>query len=337
MTAKIEQANAVIEPADWEIIFERLLAAIKETGVPARKIEIVQGSPLLRSGTHPNETMICELEDGSILRLFLKYSRNYRRPDDGHRGGISRETKVYRQLLQCFLDSKIKLIAAGEIRSLGVIFMLLEEIQGHLRISKTPPENMERAAKWIGRFHAANELNLRGAMPAFLSTYDRDYYRQWSRRALELTRPLHPEYPWISEICWLFECNVIPILLETPQTVVHGEFYSKNIMVKGSKIYPVDWESAAIAPGEIDLASLTEGWPLEVIRACSQAYREARWPKGTPKSFQATLEASQFYFLFRWLGNSPYFATGKHGRNRLDALGSLADRSQLTKNKAGSK
>ena len=49
-------------------------------------------------------------------------------------------------------------------------------------------------------------------------------------------------------------------LLAAPRTMIHGEFYPGNILYEKGRICPVDWESAAIAAGELDLAALTEGW-----------------------------------------------------------------------------
>ena len=71
-------------------------------------------------------------------------------------------------------------------------------------------------------------------------------------------------------------------LTSAPQTIIHGEYYPKNILVREGEIFPVDWESAAVAAGEIDLASLTEGWPEEDKRVCQAEYCAARWPNGAP-------------------------------------------------------
>ena len=48
--------------------------------------------------------------------------------------------------------------------------------------------------------------------------------------------------------------------------MIHGEYYPHNILFQSGVVRPVDWETAALAPGEIDLATLCEGWPPEEIR-----------------------------------------------------------------------
>ena len=67
-------------------------------------------------------------------------------------------------------------------------------------------------------------------------------------------------------------------------------------------IYPVDWESAAIAAGEIDLASLTDRWPSSIIEQCELEYQHARWPQGAPVEFERRLTTARLYLHFRWLG-----------------------------------
>jgi thiamine kinase-like enzyme len=94
-------------------------------------------------------------------------------------------------------------------------------------------------------------------------------------------------------------------LASNPLTVIHGEYYPKNILVRAqTEIVPVDWESAAIGPGEIDLASLIEGWPEDSRAACRRAYLGARWDGGCPDEFERRLASARMYFALRWLGDA---------------------------------
>jgi hypothetical protein len=98
--------------------------------------------------------------------------------------------------------------------------------------------------------------------------------------------------------------------LESPQTVIHGEFYAKTLLLRRGQIFILDWESAAIAAGEIDLAALTEGlhWPEPLVRRCERCYLKARWPHGPPTSFVRAFCAAKIYLHFRWLGERPEWA-----------------------------
>ena len=66
-------------------------------------------------------------------------------------------------------------------------------------------------------------------------------------------------------------------------------------------IRPIDWESTALAAGEIDLASLVERWPPDVVDACCAAYAHARWPAGPPSDSQSRLDMARIYLHFRWI------------------------------------
>lgn len=321
--------NKALEADEQKALLKELLKILQQTGVSARRLNVIPGRSHLRTGTHRNESISCEMEDGSRRQFFLKYSKDYCPSTDRHRAGIPHESEIYRQLLRPFAGSSPKLIAAGEINSLGVSFLLLEELEGFLRVSKTPSENMTRAAEWIGRFHAENEVTVNSPGPKFLSIYNKSYYRQWSRNTCRLTQPLHIEFPWLPKVCNVFEQNLIPFLLDSPQTAIHAEFYPKNILAHGPVICPVDWESAALAAGEIDLASLIEGWAEPVRETLIDAYCQARWPGGAPQNFRSRLTAAQIYFHLRWLGDRPDFATGKKGRKRLSRLGDLLQETGL--------
>jgi thiamine kinase-like enzyme len=74
--------------------------------------------------------------------------------------------------------------------------------------------------------------------------------------------------------------------------------------MRDKMIFPVDWESAAIAAGEIDLASMTEGWPSDIVTRCREAYQRARWGNGVPEGSQIRLKAAEMYLQFRWLGDN---------------------------------
>ena len=91
-------------------------------------------------------------------------------------------------------------------------------------------------------------------------------------------------------------------LISCNQTIIHGEYYPRNILFKEGVIYPVDWESAAFAAGEIDLASLIEGWDKENVEAAKEAYKKNRWPEGVVNNndFENRLLLARIYFHFWW-------------------------------------
>jgi aminoglycoside phosphotransferase (APT) family kinase protein len=140
--------------------------------------------------------------------------------------------------------------------------------------------------------------------PAWLKRYDRIYYAQWARRTREFAARLGLGLRGPPAVCDGFE-SVVPDLLGRRPTAIHGEFYPHNIILHADSAVPIDWESAAFGAGEIDLASLTEGWSVDDVDECMREYAAARWPEGVPSEFDATFNAARLYLDFRWLGEEP--------------------------------
>ena len=115
------------------------------------------------------------------------------------------------------------------------------------------------------------------------------------------------------------------------QTVIHGESYAKNVLVRGKNSFIVDWESAAVAVGEVDLAALTdgEGWAAKVVRRCEESYRSARWPEGVPARHKQALTAARIYMQFRWLGERPDWTVREKTLWRYDHLRAAAEQAGL--------
>jgi len=181
------------------------------------------------------------------------------------------------------------------------------------------------AARWIGKFHAAIMKKPAKQGLAFLNHYDASYYLGWARRTCQFAGELHRQFPWLARLCQRAE-EVLAPLSAAPPTVIHGEYYQNNILIRERIVYPSDWESAAIAPGEIDLAALTEGsWAAEIVQQCKQEYQQARWPSGAPDEFESRLTAARLYLHFRWLGERHEWTTRKDARWRFAELRRAAD------------
>jgi aminoglycoside phosphotransferase (APT) family kinase protein len=177
----------------------------------------------------------------------------------------------------------------------GTTWLMIEYMDSCLRLSMGPlPDVLIGAARWLGEFHTALEHRLARAPLAFLNRYTEEYYVGWARRACEFAGPSHTRFPWFKALCENFE-KLVYALLEAPQTVIHGEFYPKNVLIRNGTIFPVDWESAAVAAGQIDLTALTQGWPADTVTECELAY----------PGFDHTLDAARIYFHLRWLGDKP--------------------------------
>jgi len=287
--------------------------------------------------TFPNEIVTCRLPDGHKRRVFIKYGASRSHRSFGHRGDVSYEAKVYQGLLRSLPGFRPRYLGSSMEPGTGNTWLMLEFAYGSTRVFDLSSHNsteqaraLVESARWLGQFHAACEARIQGAPPPFLIRYDAEYYRGWARRTLEFSRPLRGRFPWLAGLRDWGDAWFAP-LLAAPQTVIHGEFYSKTIMVRKEQLFVVDWESAAVAPGEIDLVALNEGKHprLKVARQCQREYRSARWPKSAPAEFQRTLDAARVYLHFRWLGERQDWAVREKTLWRYEQLRAAAKQLDL--------
>ncbi len=279
------------------------------------------------ASTFPSEIVTCRMGDGASLRLLCKYHNGGRFRDDGHghRGGIAYEAEVYREVVAPVAPSAVRCFGTHNDVACDTTWLVLEYLDGACSLRKSPdPDAIVKAARWIGQFHAAQESRLDDGGWPDLIRYDALYYTGWARRTAEYAVELHHTYPWVAVLCERFVA-LLQVLTAAPPTVVHGEYYPQNILVRDGVVYPIDWESAAIGSGEIDLAALTDRWPAEVTRQCESAYREARWPAGPPPEHRARLSMARIYIQLRWLGDrNEFIRVGDSGlRWRFAALQAL--------------
>jgi hypothetical protein len=275
-------------------------------------------------GTFTKEIVTCRFEDGAERRLLCKYEAGRNHNCYGHRGGVPYEAEVYQHVLPAAQLSAPTFWGIHTEPGLCETWLILEYLDRSRRV-KTSAASMAAAAQWIGRFHTFNEGRLSSPSLSFLTKYDAEYYLGWARRTLLFADELHRGFPWLSRLCQRFEERV-DCLLKPPVTVIHGEYAPRNVLIRDGLVYPVDWESAAIGPGEIDLAALTEGWPAETVRECDREYQQARWPEGSPPGFEHALDAARLYLQFRWLGDRPEWTADRDSQWRFEYLRSAGER-----------
>jgi len=157
-----------------------------------------------------------------------------------------------------------------------------------------------------------------------LLRHERDYYLGWVRRTWLFASRLRDRYPWLESLCARGEELVEP-LLEAVPCVIHGDFAPHNILVRGDALVAVDWQSAAVACGALDVATLTDAAPAPAARAAEQAYVAARWPGAAPADFQHALDAARIHLHFRWLGDRPRWTVAQRNEWRFEQLRQLTE------------
>ena len=280
---------------DIDILTEYLSSMMPKSEM---SIEIISRKEFYEASTFPVEIVKCKTAGGRTIDLFCKYLGGMGPNNYGHRGGVEYEANIYENVLNKTPCSKIKYYGQCRLAG-GTEFLLVLEYLGETLQMKysVDPDATLKASEWIGKFHHANE----GNVPTLVHVYDRTYYLGWSERFRNLTSMQYEKFPWLERLSDYFD-DTISLMIEGPLTIIHGEYYPKNILLKKGIIYPVDWESGAIAPGEIDLASLIEGWDKESAFPIIKKYKESRWPDGIVpiKEFEKRLLMSQIYFNFWW-------------------------------------
>jgi hypothetical protein len=301
---------------------DELAQIFTESGLDASGLRIVDRRTSDAGGTFPSEIVTCRLGDGSRLRLFCKRAAATVRDDHGHRGGVPYEADVYRTLLRP-LDLPLPTFY-GSNRSDAGALLVLGFLEGSCRINKSrEPQAMTAAAAWIGRFAAATAAGVDRPDLTFLTRYDADFYRGWVERTAAFSAGVATGW---AELAAMRGDELAAILVSAPQTAVHGEYYPENVLVVDGEVHPVDWESAAVAPSEIDLAALTELWPARDVALCEAAYADARWGGVAPDGHADVLEAARLYLQFRWLGENPRWTRDPHAAWRFDVARTAAKR-----------
>lgn len=293
--------------------------------LPDDDIEVRRVERWIGHGTATAWIADCSL-GGDAAQLFCKRSGPAARSSSGHRRGIACEAKVYSDVLSR-IDLPSPRFFGAAVDAAGGGWLFLENLAGahSIDLCEEAESALSRAAAWSGAFHAATEGLVGAPATSFLRPYDIDYYRGWAARAERFAGPKLGEVPWLPAVCERWP-DLAEEMLVAPSAVIHGEFYPKNILYRDGVVYPVDWETAAVGPGEIDLACLVERWPAPVADACEDAYRRARWPKVAPDGFSRTLDVARVYVLFRWLGEKPKWTLAPASRERFERLRGLAER-----------
>jgi hypothetical protein len=266
-------------------------------------VEIV-GRKAILGGTFPKEVVTCRRSDGTSLQVFCKYEGNESHVEYGHRGDVAYEALVYRRLLRRMRTSGLRFIGSLVDRAAGGTWLAIEFADGAERVNHVD-DAIPVAARWLGRFHAEAEAILEAEPDLPLKRYDADYYLGWARRTLEFASDdLLAQFPWLRPLCERFT-DAVELLLAPPSTVVHGEFYPANVLIRDGRICAVDWESAAIAAGEIDLAFLTFGWPERDVEQSLEQYCAGLRVQPSRETLEARLDAARVYGVLRWLGDRP--------------------------------
>ena len=266
-------------------------------------IIIIRREPLPYRGVNPSEVIYCEASGGRPFSFFCKYGESNNSESGSHRIGVGYEARVYEHLTKHPSLNLAAYYGSTEIGNADKILMLLELLADYSHIDLEDLSAWAATAAWLGNFHKVME----GTSYEFLKVYSRQYYMHWLNQFRHVLEGEEGVGQWIYDTCDFFENN-LNVLLAAPLTIIHGEYYIKNVLINDKKICVTDWESAAIAAGETDLAALIDNNKPEVVELCISEYIAARWPDGCYDKmlFEKRLILSRLYYYFRWLSKKKH-------------------------------
>jgi hypothetical protein len=278
-----------------------------------------------------------------------------------------REIQTYRHILPYAPPGTAACHGVAAGRAASRYRILLERVDGHELRHVGAFSMWKRTAHWIARFHAsvpAADVD-RLARRAKLLVHDEAFYWRWLERARDFAaRSRRADGAAARRVLDRIARGYAPVvarLAAMPRTVIHGEFYPCNVLIRGrgarARVCPVDWELAAVGPGLIDLAALMTGWDERAQRALARAYRtaalqdaapqdtasrdaarskvvrskarreEASRPGRIPSAFQTDLDCCRLHLAVRMLGwSDSWTPPPQHARDWLAEAAAIAVR-----------
>jgi thiamine kinase-like enzyme len=291
----------------------------------ARRVTVVSRECNDYQTTHGSEVVTCRLSGNEQIKLLCKYQTLTTQETRG----LVYEGLVYRDILNK-LDITVPTFYGTYRPDRSDQFWLVIGYLDHAEQLHyaLQPNAVQLAARWIGHFHRLTENPGNSNSAGFLRTYDHDRYLSIVQSAVERAASTGHAAPWLDTLCRHWEA-IADQLSATQPSVIHGDYFQHNILLQSGRVYPVDWELAAIGIGEIDLATLTMGWDQQVAAECEREYTLARWRGQPPSEYYYTLQVARMFAYFHWIAASArQFRTGAI-RWALQELQALAKETKL--------
>ena len=279
------------------------------------------------------EELVVVFENGTRLPLIFKnlsadgllaYARQIRPQFSYH---PTREIAVYQEILAGADLGTATCYGALIDPEARRYWLLLEKVVGDV-LSKTGEFSIWcDVARWLADVHCrlAGVVE-RHPQAASLLSYDQEFYDVWIDRAEHFcgqrrfaAAEIAPQQmKWLADQCRL----AVRYVCRLPPTFIHGEFYASNVLIKRCgnhvRICPIDWETAAIGSGLLDLAALVAGsWTeqqrIELAMAYYDALPSANRTYGDPDEFLTALRCCRLFTAIKWLGwSSDWQAPDEH-------------------------
>ncbi len=284
-------------PPDDAALAAALTPLVARDGGP---VTLVARRPNACFSSSTTEIVAVRVPEGGVREVFVKYARQAPDPEPRCRHDVGYCSLVYERIVHRLPVATVRSLGTLTVGEPPVAALVLEHLAGSLRVNEAPDDSgVVAAAEWCGRLHAWGGERLADPALGFLDRYDLAYYRAWATRARRLAAAAGPVPGWLERVCGTFD-DLAPALVSAAGTIIHGEYGPQNILWRDGVVHPVDWESAAVGAGEIDVATLVFDWPAATIRRATDAYWQARGV-APPPDCAAVFTAATLYTCLRWL------------------------------------
>ena len=297
--------------AEQSSAIQRMLE--KALSRPCRVVSVSR-RPSEHATLFPAEQVMVTLADGERITLFVKHAGDEQadHPDKQRR---DRETLVYERLLEADPALPAPSYYASHLHpSTGRRSLHLEWLDDwNLRYHAL--EHWFTAARRLADLHAHFARDpVRLCACDFLLRLDGPYFTAWAERAATALRPACPDLH--ARLVTLVNAYgaVARCLASQPPTLVHNDLAPKNVVaVRGlsaAAIFFIDWETAGIGCGLLDLVHLKYGLGHEADAAMVEAYRAqagSLLPAGE-REFARLLAACELHKTLYRLAHAPQWA-----------------------------
>ena len=295
---------------------------------PDCRIRTIDHRPSQSRSTFAMEEIDVLLANGELLRLMLKAlgPRGLLRPAHMAKPLFLHDPLREIEFQQHILSPRPelgtpKLFSTVVEPSKERYWMLTERVIGSTLEGTANLDRWQLAARWLAGMHhtlhpLASEPPASGTLR--LLTQSADMMRMWIGRAVTVVPVQDPFLPrslmtGLQQLADRYD-TVVERLLAMPRTVIHGEFFGSNIVIRPDRrmtgINVVDWEMVAFGPPLMDLAALCAGERIEARRReLAFSYHAALAGSGLVaedhERFLEDLDYCRLHLAIQWLGWSP--------------------------------
>lgn len=273
-----------------------------------------------KSSTYVADVVLLRFADGSAERVLCKFAHGATlTPPTPHRG-VAFEAAVYRDVLRELPLPLPKFWGGFTDDETGDFVLVMRFYPDSLTAAQAPDDRGVHAlVDWMAAFHEWGAPRVGDPAWVFLPRLDAALHEAWLAHTLELARLRAHERPWLERVAAAYR-ERIPLLAAAPVALVHGEMTTRNGLWAEGRVLPIDWETAAIGPPEVDLAVFTFDWHPEDMPEIVSRYVRARWRGTPPPGFAETLLAARLYVAFHWLFGDATECDEQRVRSHLEML-----------------